>query len=183
MLIKLTKQEIDTAIDIASQRQSHNTKNIRDQLVASISPLDANVLGTISEMAVVKMTGYEWNAFEPQFWTTPINDRKADCGPIEVRVNLRKYATNMLLYQPKNPEFRPYVLLVKQEPSTFKVVGWRFGFECAKEGFWKSSWARPCYAIPQDRLYGLQSLENWCISSGYGDWKISSLDRSKRSVA
>jgi hypothetical protein len=170
MIIELTVEDIKSATQCGEYRQSHNESRIRDQKVSKKSSLEININGAKAELSVVKATGYEWNRFTPNFWKTPRNKRPADVGPIEVRTNNSKFNINMLLYQKNGERMRPYMLVIPLDEKTYQLKGWRFGFECEKKEFWKPSWKKPCYAVPEYRLYSLRSLKEWCNSHLHAKW-------------
>jgi len=178
--IDLSIEEIKEAIECGRRRQAHDSRHIADQKVCDKSPLDININGAKAEKVVAKLTGYAWNAFSSRFWETPKHDRAADVGPLEVRTNNKLFRVNMLLFQKDGQQMRPHVLVIPISDSVYEIAGWRFGFECMQQSFWQASWKRPCYAAPDVDLYGLRSLENWCISSGHGAWKLTILKAKSR---
>jgi len=176
MLIRLDHIHVERAKQVGIRRNDHNRTRIRDQKVdKNTSAEQTNIIGATAEVAIAEMTGYEWYDFQEEFWKDDHQDRKPDVGPLEVRVNNRKHPVQMLLYQQKNPQMRPYVLCVIESPTTVRVAGWRFGFECRKERYLKANWARPCYGVPESDLHGLCSLHNWCRDVGWDEWPMTEI--------
>jgi hypothetical protein len=123
---------------------------------------------------VIKLTGYQIG----QFWHEGPG-REKDVGPLRVRAS----HTPLLVIHESDALMDAFVA-VKASGLSMQVVGWRFGFECKKDRYEKCYLGMPrCWAVPHSDLYGLRSLEQWCISHGYPSWPKQASSEPKLSQA
>lgn len=173
--VSLSKEEIELADRVAFFRHDDSMRRKRGDFMSHKvqDSLTRHKRGARGEAVVAKATGYKWYA---AIENSPNRSGQTwkDVGPIEVR---EKEVGRDLFLKPTDPhDSTPYVLVHTISASEYRIVGWRFGFEVKDDEHWCKWLPDPAYIVPYRDLYSLESLRNWCISSGHGDWKNTPLD-------
>ena len=180
--VQLTPAEVTDATKAGKDRLTYNQGRVKDHRVATDKDsLEIHVNGCKAELAVVKVTGYTWNKFERNWWKVPKDRRKADVGPIEVRTTNWSH-NRRLIFQRDGRLSRPHLLVLPAPDHAYELIGWMFGFECAKDCYWMRSWKRPCFAIQPEDLFGIRSLHAWCRAIGGPEWHIPPQDHVPAAV-
>jgi hypothetical protein len=157
MLIKLLDSDLEYAKQVAAKRNNSQRNAHRGDGVVMASSIYADVIGAEGELAVSKGLGLPWDGewLPIESWDTWKLDGH-DVGQIEVRST--KHASGRLILHPNDKDFSPYVLVISTNSPEFRLAGWCFGNEGKKSSYWRTNVPKPCYMVPQERLYPMADL-------------------------
>jgi hypothetical protein len=156
--VKLTKNDLIYAKNIAEKRnQSQRQGNRTDGKVLNDS-LGIDIQGAEAELAVAKALKLQWDgdflSLDKWYdWRTSGHD----VSGFEVRST--RHPNGCLILHPKDKNSSVFILAITDERPYFKLVGWNFGSEGKDEQYWRDvGYGRPCYYLPQDKLYTMDEL-------------------------
>jgi len=168
--VKMSDADIARIVAESQRRRSHTASNGAMDHTSNGSQ-SASEMGVVGEWCVSIVTGYK-----PLGFRYSGVGKEKDVGPLQVRATSR----SVLYFKDFEDPEDPIVAVRIIDRHTAQIIGWRFGFECMKECYQRfprlPENMRPgqkCWwEVPHDKLYSLTSLENWCISKGWKNWKI-----------
>lgn len=169
MVVHLTEANLKRIVAESERRRSHTKSNGAMDHTSNGSQ-SASEMGVIGEWCVAIMTGYK-----PLGFKYGGEGKEKDVGPIQVRATTR----SVLYFKDFEDPDDPIVAVKIIDRQTAEIVGWRFGFECMKDRYKRlpknEQNMRPgqkCWwEVPHQDLYSVQSLENWCVSHGFREWR------------
>lgn len=158
MIIELTNEEFAYAAQIGRTRQEEALrKNLPDKYgFDGVSGLAVHVEGSAGELAVAKALNIKWDATVNTFKS--IADLVSN---IEVRTRSKDYYD--LLVRADDKDDSIFVLVIRQNPRKFDVVGW-IKAKTAKQEQWIKTYGNrpPAYFVPKTSLSDIESLKT-CI--------------------